>query len=68
MNAPQRMLRLPEVLHRRGCSKSKHYADIKAGRFPKPAKIGPRISAWPESDLVAEQQAVIAARTEPAAA
>ena len=29
MNAPQRMLRLPEVLHRRGCSKSKHYADIK---------------------------------------
>jgi prophage regulatory protein len=58
----QRMLRLREVLRFRGCSKSQHYADIKAGKFPKPVKIGPRSSAWPESDLLAEQQAKIAER------
>jgi prophage regulatory protein len=58
----QRMLRLPEVLRLRGCSKSQHYADIKLGRFPKPVKIGARASAWPESDVRAEQQAKIAER------
>jgi prophage regulatory protein len=58
----QRMLRLREVLRLRGCSKSQHYADIKAGKFPKPVKIGARASAWPESDLLAEQRAKLAER------
>jgi len=64
----QRMLRLPEVLAARGnISKSTLYADIRAGKFPKPVKIGPRISAWPESDVVAEQRTKIAERDKAAA-
>jgi prophage regulatory protein len=62
MTQLQRKLRLPEVLQVRRCSKSQHYADIRAGRFPKPVKIGPRISAWPESDVLAEQRAKLAER------
>jgi prophage regulatory protein len=60
--AIKKMLRLPAVLAARGCSKSKLYADIKAGVFPAPVKIGPRISAWPESDVEAEQRVRIAER------
>jgi prophage regulatory protein len=58
----QRMLRLPEVLQVRRCSKSQLYADIRARRFPKPVRLGPRISAWAESDVITEQQAKIAER------
>jgi prophage regulatory protein len=58
----EKMLRLPAVLTARGCSKSKLYCDIREGRFPKPVKVGPRMSAWPESDLEAERVALIAAR------
>jgi prophage regulatory protein len=59
----ERMLRLPEVLAvRGGTSKSKLYADIRAGRFPKPVKLGPRVSAWLETDVLAEQQTKIAER------
>ena len=35
------ILRLPAVLKRRGKSRSSHYADIKAGLFVRPVKIGP---------------------------
>ena len=64
----QRMLRLPQVLAARGnISKSTHYADIRAGKFPKPVKLGPRISAWPESDVLAEQRAKLVERDKAAA-
>jgi prophage regulatory protein len=58
----QQMLRLREVLRLRGRSKSAHYADVRAGRFPPGIKIGPRVVAWPTSDLEAEQKALLAAR------
>ena len=58
----QKMLRLRAVLEARGCSKSKLYQYIAAGVFPPPVKIGPKIAAWPESDLIAEQRARIAER------
>lgn len=35
------LLRLPEVLRRRGRSRSAHYLDIEAGLFPHPVSIGP---------------------------
>ena len=44
--------RLPEV--RRmfgGISKSQIYQQIAEGKFPKPVKLGPRTSAWRDSDL-----------------
>ena len=58
----EKMLRLRAVLEARACSKSKLYQDIAEGRFPPPVKLGPKIAAWPESDIIAEQQALIAER------
>jgi predicted DNA-binding transcriptional regulator AlpA len=39
-------LRLPQVLALIPVSRSSWWAGIKAGRYPKPVKIGPRTSAW----------------------
>jgi prophage regulatory protein len=57
-----RMLRAEDVMRARDCSRSKLYQDIREGRFPKPVKLGPRMSRWLESDLEAEQQKLIEAR------
>ena len=32
-------------------SKSTWWAGVKSGRFPKPVKLGPRISAWRVEDI-----------------
>ena len=42
------LLRLPEVLRRRGRSRSAHYLDIEAGLFPHPVSIGRGSIAWPD--------------------
>lgn len=47
------LLRLPRVLDLTGLGKTKLYGLIKEGHFPSPIKIGTRISAWPESDVIA---------------
>jgi predicted DNA-binding transcriptional regulator AlpA len=42
-------LRLASILAPRGpipVSKSTWWAGVKSGRFPKPVKLGPRITAW----------------------
>ena len=57
-----RMLRWRAVCAARGCSRSKLYADIKAGLFPPPVQLGLRAVGWPETDILAEQQARIAER------
>ena len=47
-------LRLPSVLAPLGpipVSKSTWWAGIKAGRFPRPVKLGPRITAWRVEDI-----------------
>ncbi len=45
----ERLLRLPEVLHRVGLAKPTLYQKIAAGEFPRPVRIGPRAVAWPAS-------------------
>ena len=57
-----RILRWRAVCVARGCSRSKLYADIKAGLFPPPVQLGLRAVGWPETDILAEQQARIAER------
>lgn len=52
------MLRLPAVLQRKGDSKSSTFAQINAGTFMEPVKLGPRASAWPDYEV----EAVVAAR------
>jgi predicted DNA-binding transcriptional regulator AlpA len=32
-------------------SKSTWWAGVKSGRFPKPVKLGPRITAWRSGDI-----------------
>jgi prophage regulatory protein len=46
-----KLLRLPQVLERYPVSKSSWYAGIKAGRYPKPVRIGERGSAWPTETI-----------------
>ena len=47
-----KLLRLPEVLDLIPISKTQWWSGIKEGRFPKQIKIGPRTSAWKESDIL----------------
>jgi prophage regulatory protein len=51
-------LRLPEVERRTGLRRAHLYKLARAGRFPRPLKIGARASAWRASQV----EAWIAAR------
>jgi prophage regulatory protein len=47
-------LRLPSIIAPSGpipVSKSTWWAGVKDGRFPKPVKLGPRITAWRVEDI-----------------
>ena len=44
-------VRLTVVLSLLPISKSTWWAGVRSGRFPKPTKIGARISAWKASDI-----------------
>ena len=47
-------VRLSSILSPNGpipVSKSTWWAGIKTGRFPKPVKLGPRITAWRVEDI-----------------
>lgn len=46
-----RLLRMKEVAHKTGLSRSKLYDLIGHGQFPAPVKFGERLSLWPESDV-----------------
>lgn len=55
-NSDVGFLRLKQVLHPDGpipVSKSTWWAGVRAGRFPKPIKLGPRITAWRAADIAA---------------
>jgi prophage regulatory protein len=56
------LLRLPEVISRTGRSRSRIYADVQTGQFPKPINIGPRAVAWVESEIDAWVEQRIAER------
>jgi len=56
-------LRIPAVLKRRGVSRSAHYADIKAGLFPRPVPIGLRAVAHPDFEVDALNAATIAGKS-----
>lgn len=48
---PEKLLRLNVVLSRVPISRSAWYVGCKTGRFPAPIKLGPKTSAWRESDI-----------------
>jgi prophage regulatory protein len=47
----EKILRLPAVIERTGKTRSPLYADIQAGLFVRPIKLGPRAAGWPESEV-----------------
>jgi predicted DNA-binding transcriptional regulator AlpA len=50
---PRCLLRLRQVLALVPISASSWWAGVRAGRFPKPVKLGPRTTAWRASDILA---------------
>ena len=49
-------VRLSQIIAPQGpipVSKSTWWAGIKAGRYPKPVKLGPRVTAWRVEDILA---------------
>jgi predicted DNA-binding transcriptional regulator AlpA len=44
-------LRLPQVLALIPVCKSTWWAGVKEGRFPKPVKLGPKVTAWRAEDI-----------------
>lgn len=58
MNTPELpntgFLRLPSIIAPKGpipVSRSTWWAGVKEGRYPKPVKLGPRITAWRVEDI-----------------
>ena len=51
MSAPDKILRLGEVLDRTGLSRSTLYRKIAEGTFPAQVKISARSAGWYEADL-----------------
>jgi prophage regulatory protein len=48
------LVRLSSILAPNGplpISKSTWWSGVKAGRFPRPVKLGPRVTAWKVSDI-----------------
>ena len=45
------LLRLPDVLRKTGLRRSALYLMTRQGRFPRPVKLGERMSAWRESEV-----------------
>ena len=66
INQPQRIVivRLPVTLKRRGRSRSSHYADIKAGLFVKPVRIGARSVGTPDNEIEILNAARIAGKSD----
>ncbi len=45
------ILRLPQVIERCGIRRSSIYAQMNAGKFPKPIQLGLRAVGWVDSDI-----------------
>jgi prophage regulatory protein len=58
----KRLSRLPVVLARVPLSRSQLYAEMEAGRFPRPIKISDRLNAWDDDEIDAWIAARIADR------
>lgn len=46
-----RILRLPEVIHKTGISRSSIYEQIQQGVFPKQIQLGKRMVGWSEAEI-----------------
>jgi len=58
--AAPRLLRLKEVIHLTGLSRSTIYAKMEDGTFPCQRKITPAVAVWSEAEVIAWIAAVLA--------
>jgi len=58
----QRFIRLAEVIHKTGHSRSKIYTLLDAGKFPERVTLGPMSVAWVESEVDAYIESLIRKR------
>ena len=42
----RRIIRVPEVLDRRGTSRTQLWRDVRDGKFPAPVQLGPNSIGW----------------------
>ena len=49
--APERLIRLPEVMKRVGLKRTAIYQRMREGRFPKSRSLGPRCTVWVEAEI-----------------
>lgn len=49
--SPSRLIRLKEVQHRVGLSRSTIYKRMSEGRFPKSRSLGPKCAVWVEAEI-----------------
>ena len=61
MDAPARVLRLPQVQTRTVLARSMIYVRVADGSFPQPIRLGPRAVGWIESEVDAWIREQIAA-------
>ena len=59
------IVRLPQVLQRRGRGRSAHYEDISKGLFTRPVRIGARAVGWPDYEIEALIAAQVASTPPP---
>ena len=57
-SAPDRLIRLPEVMARVGLRRTAIYQRMREGRFPKSRSLGPRCTVWVEAEVDAWIQLV----------
>lgn len=57
-----KLIRVKEVAARTGKSRPRIYADIAAGKFPPPVRIGDRAVAWVDEEVDAWMASRVAAR------
>lgn len=50
-SAPDRLIRLPEVMARVGLRRTAIYQRMREGRFPQSRSLGPRCTVWLEAEI-----------------
>ena len=51
MTVPIRFIRMPELIHKVGLSRSQIYRLVSTGNFPEQRKVGSKVSVWVESEI-----------------
>ncbi len=57
-----KLIRITQVMECTGLARSTVYKFIAQGDFPKPVKLGPRVAAWVEAEVLAWMESKVKCR------